>query len=309
MLKMGALNSDTDIPCCASCGIAEINDIKLKECNDCGLVRYCSDECQHNHKSEHEAACKKRAAELRDELLFKQPESTHEGDCPICCLPMPLYLSEPIMYFCCSKIICSGCAHHANKIRRREMRRERLCPFCREPVLRDDDAGTIKRRMKRVAANDPEALCNEGMVKESEGDYSKAFEYYTKAAELGVGEAHYRLAFLYGDGKGVQKDKGKKIFHFEEAAIGGHPFARYLLGGFERSDNNNAERAVKHDIIAATQGVAGSIDMLMEAYKKGLISKDVLATTLRANQAAVDAMKSPQREAAKKALEKWRKRA
>ena len=38
---------------------------KLKECDDCDLVRYCSDECQKKtHKSQHEEACKKRAAEL-----------------------------------------------------------------------------------------------------------------------------------------------------------------------------------------------------------------------------------------------------
>ena len=55
---------------CASCGIAEVDDIKLKECTDCGLVRYCSGECQKEHESQHVEACKKRAAELRDELLF-----------------------------------------------------------------------------------------------------------------------------------------------------------------------------------------------------------------------------------------------
>jgi hypothetical protein len=38
----------------------------------------------------HKRACKKRAAGLRDEILFKQPESNHCGDCPICRLPQPL---------------------------------------------------------------------------------------------------------------------------------------------------------------------------------------------------------------------------
>ena len=68
---------------CAACGIAEIDEIKLKECDGCDLARYCSDDCQQDHRPEHEEACKERAAELRDELLFKQPESTHMGDCPI----------------------------------------------------------------------------------------------------------------------------------------------------------------------------------------------------------------------------------
>eukprot|EP00984_Skeletonema_dohrnii_P024803 scaffold13949_cov67-Skeletonema_dohrnii-CCMP3373.AAC.2 len=62
---------------CASCGIAEVDDIKLMTCNDCDLVRYCSDKCQQEHRSQHDAKCKERAAELRDELLFRQPESSY----------------------------------------------------------------------------------------------------------------------------------------------------------------------------------------------------------------------------------------
>ena len=62
--------------CCASCGIAEIDDIKLKDCDGCDLVKYCSDKCKEDHRPQHEEACTDRAAELRDELLFKQPESS-----------------------------------------------------------------------------------------------------------------------------------------------------------------------------------------------------------------------------------------
>ena len=96
--------------CCASCGIAEVDDIKLMECDDCDLVKYCGLKCQQDHLPEHEAMCKERAAELHDEILFKQPESTHEGDCPICCLPLPpLDHQKSPMYACCSKWICIGC--------------------------------------------------------------------------------------------------------------------------------------------------------------------------------------------------------
>ena len=35
-----------DICCCASCGVAEVDDIKLVPCDGCDLVRYCSDACQ-----------------------------------------------------------------------------------------------------------------------------------------------------------------------------------------------------------------------------------------------------------------------
>ena len=32
------------------------------------------------------------------------------------------------------------------------------------------------------------------------------------------------------NGEGVEKDEGKAIYHLEEAAMGGHPRARYDLG-------------------------------------------------------------------------------
>ena len=36
--------------CCASCGIAEVDDIKLMDCDACDLVPYCSDECKADHR-------------------------------------------------------------------------------------------------------------------------------------------------------------------------------------------------------------------------------------------------------------------
>ena len=55
--------------CCASCGVAEVDELKLKECTSCDLVRYCSDACQQEHSPQHEAMCNERAAELRDEMF------------------------------------------------------------------------------------------------------------------------------------------------------------------------------------------------------------------------------------------------
>ena len=146
--------------CCASCGIAAVDDIELKECDNCDLVKYCSEECQNNHKSDHEEACKKRAAELRDELLFKQPESTHLGDCPICSLPLPIVPREVFTMICCSKTICNGC-YYANQKRELEARLEPSCLFCREPESIGGEE-IDNRIMKRIEANDPVAMCQWG---------------------------------------------------------------------------------------------------------------------------------------------------
>jgi len=279
---------------CGSCGSAEVDEIKLKECTACDLVRYCSDECQENHKSQHKEACKKRAAELHDEILFKQPESRHDGDCPICCLPMPLDKQKSFMMACCSKVICKGC-YYANKIRETKASLNSSCSFCRQPVQAKDELG--KQRMKRIEANDPAAMSQKGIELDKKGDYKSALTYFMKAAGLGDAEAHYWLSHLYSDGLGVEKDSRKKIHHLEEAAVGGHPEARYNLGCIENK-NGNIERAVKHWIIAANQGDDDSIKALMKMFKGGLVEKEVLDAALRAHQAAVDATKSPQREAA-----------
>ncbi len=72
--------------CCAECEEEGVGS--LKACKSCMmLVKYCSASCQRNHSPTHKAACKLRAAELRDAALFKDPPP--KKDCPICFLPMP----------------------------------------------------------------------------------------------------------------------------------------------------------------------------------------------------------------------------
>ena len=176
------------------------------------------------------------------------------------------------------------------------MRLKPSCPFCRKPSPRTAEASD-KLRMKRVEANDPMALCGEGATQRSKGNHTSACDYFAKAAKLGSVEACYRLGCLHLFAQGVEKDEGKGKDLLEEAAIGGHPIARFNVGILE-FNNDNVERAIKHWIISAAQGEAKSIKKLMEAFKYGFLGKDDLASALRANQAAVDATKSPQRKAA-----------
>jgi len=283
--------------CCASCGITtDVNDMKLKECTDFDLVRYCSDKCQQEHQTQHEAISKDRAAELRDEILFRQPESTHVGDCPICLLPLRLDPAKSLFYSCCSKMICKGC-DHANKLRQREEQLECTCPFCRQ-VLPDTQDGVDKNFMNRAATNnDPVALRLMGMKHYREGDYDAAFKCHTKAVDLGDVGAKFHLAHLYMGGEGVDKDMKMGLHYYEEAAIAGHPRARYSRACYEMVDGR-IDRAVKHWIIAANLGDDDSIQTLKGFYARGEVSKEEFAAALRAHYAAVDATKSPQREAA-----------
>ena len=287
----------TEERCCASCGTAEVDDVKLKKCDGCDLVRYCSDDCREDHRPEHEAMCKERAAKFRDEFLFKQPESTHLGDCPICFLPLSINMEENMLQTCCSKYICNGCSF-AYKLRQLQGNIQFSCPFCRHPLPITQEE-TNANMMKRVAANDPVALCEFAKELCNNGDYDGTFKYFTRAAELGDADAHYVLFFMYRDGDGVQKDEKKELYHLEEAAIGGNPYARHKIGCREGINGKN-ERAVKHFIIAANLGDDDSIQMLKEYYRDGDIRKEDFAAALRAHHAAIEATKSPQRAAAAK---------
>ncbi len=212
--------TDSSIMSCASCGIAEVDDIKLKECSACDLVRYCSDTCRDDHKSKHDEACKIRAAELRDELLFKQPEPR---DCLICFLPLSIDQTKSAIFRCCSKTICIGCV-----VASRKASINPSCPFCRK-LVPDTVEECEKLNMKRVKANDPVAMIRQGADECKKGNYDAAFELYAKAAELGHARAHYKLATIYQDGLVVDKDRRKKYTIWKRLQSEGIPSRGILL--------------------------------------------------------------------------------
>lgn len=290
---------------CASCvcasGIAELDDIKLMES---ALARYCSDDIR---KPEHWTQPQPRLLqqhgtifykgdEERDKILFRQPESSHLGDCPICFLPLPLEHDKSILHSCCSKIVCKGCSY-VNTIREFKENSHHACPFCRQPLPKTREDAE-RNRMNRIAANDPVALRRTGSKYQHEGDYERAIEFYTRAADLGDADAHFDLSLLYQKGEGVEKDEEKEVYHLGEAAIRGHPDARCNLASYEGQNDERIDRAVKHLIIAANLGHGESMQMLKELNELGSVSDAAFVVTLRTHEAAVDAMKSPQREEA-----------
>jgi hypothetical protein len=279
---------------CANCGVAEGDDIKLEdECTACQSVRYCGDKFREKDKELQSEVCEKRQAELHDRKLFTQPPDSYLGECPLCFLPLPIDRIKSMLYTCCCKIICKGCSY-AN----RKSGGGKSCPFCREPAVTVEEQR--KRLVKRVKANDPAALCKMGETYYKERNYHDAFEYITKAAELEDIEAHFILGVIHYKGEGVERDEEKEVYHYEKAAIGGHPIARNNLGYYEE-ENGNMERAVKHYIIAANLGLEESMKALWKHYSDGNITKEELEATLRAHQAALDEMKSPERDAAEAA--------
>jgi hypothetical protein len=270
---------------CGYCGKAAVDDVKLKKCA-CKLVRYCCVECQKSHRPQHKKACKKRLAEIRDVVLFKQPDESFLGECPICFLPLPLDMMKSTINTCCSKRICDGCCY-ADDLRMEKEGVAKRCLFCREPLPKTVDEAS---HVKRAKANGPLALCEMAKKRYYEGDYEGAFEYFAKAAALGHIDAHFNLSILYQLGKGVEKDMKKEMHHLEEAAIGS-------LGAYE-ARNGRKDRAVKHFIIAAKLGYDDALDQVKYWFQGGHVNKEDYEAALRGYQTAVDATKSEQRDAA-----------
>jgi hypothetical protein len=281
-------------------------------------VKYCNAACQKNHWPTHKTACKLRAAELRDEALFKDPPPME--DCPICFLPMPnkliccmslppaTILSVPISdfaianeeladegtevyYECCGKSVCGGCVHSFYKSGNHK------CPFCnsdRDNKTDEEDVGDL---MKRVEANDAASiyfLANDyyNGTNVLQQDQTKAMEHYVRAANLGYKKAHNNLASIYREGGYLKKAK----FHSEAAAMAGNEVARCIVGHMELQ-SGNMERAMKHWTIAASAGCYRSMQQLKKCFEKGLVTRESIDSTLIAYNNSCVEMRSAARDA------------
>jgi tetratricopeptide (TPR) repeat protein len=294
---------------CANCGKGEEASISLKACAACKLVKYCSRDCQIAHRPQHKKECKKRAKELHDEKLFRQPPPME--DCPICMIRLPSLRMGSVYMVCCGKVICNGCVYapvyddKGNKVT------EKTCPFCRLPDPKTDGE-VVKRNKKRVDMNDPIAILNFGCMYR-DGTYGmqqdgiEALELWHRAAELGYAAAYYNIGIAYHFGYGnIEKDEKKAKHYFEVAAMrGDSEQARNNLGCIE-GNAGNADRALKHFMIAAKDGSSNSLKSIKLMYKNGDATKDEYTKALRSYQAYLDEIRSDQRDKAAAAFNKYK---
>ena len=317
-MKMNTMNNlnrnDALIRCCAECGVDE-GVASLKVCKSCMFARYCNADCQRNHWPTHKQECKRRAAELRDKALFKDPPP--KEDCPICFLPMPIsafasislpsatILSVPIddfveglpgkameaYYPCCGKSICVGCIHSFGTSGNTEK-----CAFCNSVRGSKSHEEQVKDLMKRVEANDAGAICLLGSyyyhgLRGYQQDRERAKELLTRSVELGSSKAHGHLGELYEEGGDLKKAK----FHREEAAMAGHETARCIIGSKEY-ESGNVERAVKHWMIAASAGEYKAMKAVLRCFEEGICSRDQIDSTLIAYNDSCAEMRSEARD-------------
>ncbi|EJK77439.1 hypothetical protein THAOC_00730 [Thalassiosira oceanica] len=237
---------------------------------------------------------------LQQRLMTNGHERPEGDRCPICFDPIEFPMNKHSkINVCCMKLVCNGCRLAA---RRRGLRG---CPFCRTPFP-SDDASKLAMVQRRVEKRDADAITllgykyfhgSLGLTK----NVPRAIELWTEAAELGSLEAHRQLGAMYYTGDGVKEDKPRGIQHWQKAAMKGHVSSRHNLGIAEHK-NGNHQLAVQHYMISAKMGYPKSVDgMFKEGLKEGRATKEQYAEALQGYRDAMEKMKSPQREEAKKA--------
>jgi len=289
-LNSVSMESSTIVDQCAAC--SKEGD-SLKACTACFMVKYCNRDCQIAHRSKHKKACKKRAAELHDEKLFKEVEPT---ECPICMEPLPYLNTVSRFNPCCGKTICIGCMYEMLMSTGKD-----LCAFCRTPDTYTEEE-TLKRLNNLMDNGNADAFYTvagyhtRGMLGLPR-DHQKANELFLKGGEHGCAAAYFNLGNSYNFGRGVEVDKKKAKHYYELGAIGGDVQARHNLGLIEEGAGNR-HRAIKHYMIGARAGHEMSLDNVKNSFRNGVITKDEYASTLRGYQKTQDAAKSEAREKA-----------
>ena len=235
----------------------------------------------------------------RQRLMAMGHERAECDFCSICFLLVEHPTGQhSLMKVCCMKRVCTGCILAA---RQRDINDK--CPFCRTP-LPHDEASALAMIQRRVGKGDAAAIKHLGEQYFYGGlglakDAPRAIELWTEAAGLGSVDAHHQLGNVYFHGDGVEEDKPRGTQHWQQAAMKGQVQSRHNLG-FVESVNGNYELALQHRMIFAKMGYEESLNYIKGMFMHGLATKAQYSEALRGYQNAMQEMKSPQREEAKR---------
>ena len=97
----------------------------------------------------------------------------------------------------------------------------------------------------------------------------------------------------------------KANYYYELAAMRGNVIARHNLGSIEVRSGNKC-RALRHYMISARDGYADSLKMTQKMYNCGQATKADYTRALQLYQTYLGEIKSPQRDKAAAAYEKYR---
>ena len=238
------------------------------------------------------------------------------GECPLCCVPLPVAFGSQDSVFleCCGKRICSACHFESSRAVRQEnlnrkssrtnksARKDKvlLCAFCRSPTT----AGN-SRQQRYAQSQDRKKECGLGTryamnvigSRHLSGRYGtakdlqKAADLFQHSVKLGSTLGCAALGTFYIDGSyGLSQDETKARELLELAANNGSPhcFASSFESiGVLEMNNGNSELALRYWRVIAAAGHDGAMKRLWKCYHSGQMSKASLEDVLRMQQASI----------------------
>lgn len=256
-----------------------------------------------------------------------EPESSSHRDCPICYHRLPIKEAEHVYHSCCGQVICNGCVVGKQRTLLKESQPQfkdlgriiegttpeeeqfrlieehgnniYVCPYCRTPPP-DDEQEFLQRLYDRIEIrNDRDytiAVSTLGYYHEHghhglPQNLTKAEELYKKAYDLDDPGAAWNLSCLYRDHYSDQKEK--EMEYLLRGEMLGHYKCIQFLSKCAH-DSGNLEEFTRLWMKVVCLGADTSI--LLDCYRVNLLSKDDLATTLRANQAVKNEVETKRRD-------------
>lgn len=122
-----------------------------------------------------------------------------------------------------------------------------LIPFSWISCGIDNEPSKIKIEQQKLLTNEEDSLSPAEYLQKAQkiresGDYESAKPYYESAAEKGVAQAHYALAYYYSS------PTENQIYHLSEAAVTGHEKALSSLVDYYFYRGNNLTNNYTHRI-------------------------------------------------------------
>lgn len=235
------------------------------------------------------------------EQLQNDSQEEDNDECPICLENLPIETwrgDERSRSLCCGKLICKNCipilqgkTEEASRYIRDTLARggdnfdpdrflechslikNQTCPMCRTKLPKTNDE--IFRLVQKNIQEHPDWAwpyykmgkyyeIGRGCTK----DLRRAFEYYTKGAQLGNTMAQHELGNCYLLGHGVRKSETDAMHWFRKASDKGYALSHFSLGQI-LSDQRKFEEAARLFALGAEQGDDASQCSLAYCYEHG----------------------------------------
>jgi len=257
--KKDKKDSNPNSMVCGNCEAQEgsANAPKLSACARCGLVVYCSRDCQKAHwKASHKQHCVAKADRAPQSQASQDPQLITDGDyagkeCTICLEQLD---GASACTLPCTHVFHSKCVSELRKFGIQQ-----ACPLCRTELPPGPEKTFEEVTRRYMLLN---KLVNQGKAswssEASQRDVQAAITAWQASAKDGFAPAQYNLAISYQEGRGVKQSNEMAAQLFKKAANQGFAEAQMKLGlvldqgrGIARSDAEAAQWFKK----AAIQGI------------------------------------------------------